>query len=264
MPIARRQLFGMAAGGAVASALPATLAASMVAKPRYKAVAFDAFPIFDPRPVFALAETLFPGRGADLSSAWRTRQFEYQWLHALSRRYADFQQTTEQGLVFAAKTLTLDLTPEKRDQLMDAYLNLKSWPDVPQVLLSLKEAGIRLALLSNMTKKMLDTNARNAGLHGFFEYNLATDQIKTHKPDPRAYQMAIDAFKLRKEEIVYVAHAGWDAAGAKWFGFPTVWVNRLDAPTEELGVAADATGRNLTDLVSFVNGQKEAYHVQQS
>ena len=82
----------------------------------------DAFAIFDPRPVFALAEQLFPGRGTELSNAWRTRQFEYQWLRALSRSYADFRQATEDALMFSTEMLKLDLTPEKRDQLMDAYL----------------------------------------------------------------------------------------------------------------------------------------------
>jgi hypothetical protein len=91
--------------------------------PKIKALAFDAFPIFDPRPVFALAEQLYPGKGADLSNAWRVRQFEYQWLRALSGRYADSWQTTEDALVFAAKMLKLDLTLDKRKQLMEAYLS---------------------------------------------------------------------------------------------------------------------------------------------
>jgi 2-haloacid dehalogenase len=91
-----------------------------------------------------------------LSNAWRTRQFEYQWLRALSGRYVDFWQTTEDGLVFAAKLLQLELTPDKRAQLMQAYLGLTTWPDVPSALRSLQEAGVRLAFLSNMTAKMLE------------------------------------------------------------------------------------------------------------
>ena len=184
------------------------------------------------------------------------RQFEYQWLRALSGHYADFWQTTEDGLVFAAKLLQLELTPEKRAQLMQAYLGLKAWPDVPSALSALKEAGIRLAFLSNMTTKMLDADIKNAGLDGVFEHVLSTDQIRAYKPDPRAYQMAIDAFKLQREEIIFAAFAGWDAAGAKWFGYPTFWVNRLNLPAEELGVAPDAMGRDLTALVSFVRAPR--------
>jgi 2-haloacid dehalogenase len=72
------------------------------------------------------------------------------------------------------------------------------------------------------------------------------------KPDPRAYQMGVDAFGMAKEEIAFAAFAGWDAAGAKRFGYPTFWVNRANAPLEELGVAPDGTGTGLADLAAFV------------
>lgn len=252
MPFNRRTFLHLAAAG-VSTGLLAThpLVRSATSK-KIKAIAFDAFPIFDPRPVFALAEQLFPGKGAELSNAWRTRQFEYQWLRALSGRYADFWQTTEDALMFSAEMLKLDLTPEKRNQLMNAYLALKAWPDAAPALQTLKEAGIRLAFLSNATAKILDAGIKNAGLDGIFEHVLSTDKIKTYKPDPRAYQMAVDAFDLKREEILFVAFAGWDAAGAKSFGYPTFWVNRLNLPVEKLGVVPDATGQNLSDLVNFV------------
>ena len=254
MRLDRREFFHVVAGG-VASGLLLHPAAKAAARPRFKAIAFDAFPVFDPRPVFSLAETLFPGKGEALSNAWRARQFEYQWLHALSGHYANFWQTSEDALTFAAKLLQLELTPEKRAHLMQAYLSLKAWPDAPSGLRSLKKQGIRLAFLSNMTKNMLDAGIRNAGLDDVFELVLSTDQIRTHKPDPRAYQMAIDGFKLKREEILFAAFAGWDVAGAKWFGYPTFWVNRLSVPAEELGVSPDAIGRDLTDLVDFVKAQ---------
>ena len=259
MAFDRRNFLTLTAGTLTAAAWLSNPAAQAASRPRFKAIAFDAFPIFDPRPVFGLAETLFPGKGAELSNAWRTRQFEYQWLRALSGHHADFWQTTEDGLVFAAKLLQLELTPAKRAQLMQAYLGLKAWPDVLPALGALKEAGVRLAFLSNMTAKMLAAGIRNAGLDGIFEQVLSTDQIRTYKPDPRAYQLAIDAFKLERYEILFVAFAGWDAAGAKWFGYPTFWVNRLNLPGEELGVAADATGRGLADLVSFAKSAQPAF-----
>jgi 2-haloacid dehalogenase len=252
MALNRREFLSLAAGGVAASIWPLRLGADTVTLRQFKVIAFDAFPIFDPRPVFQLAEVLFPGKGTDLRNAWRTRQFEYQWLRALSGRYADFWQATEDALVFSAKLLQLDLTREKRAQLMDAYLRLKAWPDVAPALSALKKAGIRLAFLSNMTMKMLEAGMENAGLEGLFEQVLSTDRIHTYKPDPRAYQMALDAFKVKREEILFVPFAGWDAAGAKWFGFPTFWINRLNLPGEELGATPDGAGRDLTDLVRFV------------
>ena len=220
---------------------------------RHKAIAFDAFPIFDPRPIFKLTETLFPGKGMEFSQAWRTRQFEYQWLRALGGRYVDFWQTTEDALVFASKSIKLDLTPDKRDQLMQAYLQLNAWPDVPAALMRLKAAGIRLAFLSNMTRKMLEINIAHAGLDGMFEHILSTDQVRSYKPDPKAYALGVKALALKREEIVFAAFAGWDAVGAKWYGYSVVWVNRLSSAPEELGVAANATGSGMEELVRFVS-----------
>jgi 2-haloacid dehalogenase len=85
-----------------------------------------------------------------------------------------------------------------------------------------------------------------------FEHVLSTDLVKTYKPDPRAYQLGIDALGLPREQIVFAAFAGWDAAGAKTFGYPTYWVNRLGLPPEELGILPDGTGANLTDLAALV------------
>ena len=153
-----------------------------------------------------------------------------------------------------AKARGIDLSVAQRDQLMQSWLTLKAWPDVAPALQQLKNAGIRMAFLSNLTETMLDAAVKNSGLEGYFEPHLSTDRVKAFKPDPRAYQMGLDAFKLRKEEIVFAAFAGWDASGAKWFGYPTFWVNRLNAPVEELRVAPDGVGSGLSDLVEFVLG----------
>jgi 2-haloacid dehalogenase len=221
---------------------------------KFKAIAFDGFPIIDPRPVYAKLDELLPGKGPELADAWRTRQFEYTWLRTLGDRYVDFWQVTEESLIFAAKARGINLPAAERDQLMQTWLSLKVWPDVAAALQQLKNAGIRIAFLSNLTEAMLDSAVKNSGLEGFFEPHLSTDKVKAFKPDSRAYQMGLDAFKLKKEEIAFAAFAGWDASGAKWFGYPTFWVNRLNTPVEELGVMPDGMGSGLGDLVEFVLG----------
>jgi len=251
MPSRRKVIKVVAGGVAAAGVLPAWPARAMPGT-KIKAIAFDAFPIFDPRPVFALANELFPEKGPELGNTWRLRQFEYTWLRTASRRYADFWQVTEDALVFASRTMKLELAPETRMRLMNAYLELKAWPDVRTGLDRLKEAGVRLAFLSNFTRKMLDAAVDSSGLNGIFECILSTDEVQTYKPDPRAYQMAISALGLDREEILFAPFAGWDAAGAKSFGYPTFWVNRMHFPIEELGVIPDGIGENLTDLANFV------------
>jgi 2-haloacid dehalogenase len=252
LPKTRREFIALSAkcfGAAAVLSSPFSLAVPPV---KAKAILFDAFPVFDPRPVFALAEEVFPGKGPELSNAWRIRQFEYTWLRNSMADYKDFWQVTQDALVFAAQSLKLDLTPEKRDRLMNAYLQLKAWPDVKDALKSLKSAGIKLAFLSNFTVKMLQAGVANSGLDGMFDHLLSTDQVRAFKPDARAYQMGIDAFKLKREEMVFAAFAGWDAVGAKKFGYPTFWVNRMNQPAEQLGFAPDGAGSNLVDLTHFL------------
>jgi 2-haloacid dehalogenase len=251
----RREVVALAAAGIAAGVLasvPCANAVDHVLKSQIKALAFDGFPVFDPRPVFALAEELFPGRGADLSNEWRIRQFEYTWLRVASQHYADFWQVTQDALVFAANRLKLELTTETHEKLMDAYLKLKTWPDAIPALTSLKKSGYRLAFLNNFTPGMLEANMRNAGLDGMFDYVLSSDRVKTFKPDPRAYQLGIDEMKLKRGEILFVAHAGWDASGAKLFGYPVYWVNRQNLPPEEFGPLPDGSGDTLSQLVQFL------------
>lgn len=256
MPINRREFLNLTAAGVAAGILAPSAFAQTAGQSKIKAVVFDAFPIFDPRPIFKLAGELFPEKGVELGNAWRTRQFEYTWLRSMMGNYADFWQVTEDALVFSAKMLKLDLDATKRAQLMQAYLALKPWPEVTAVLATLKQSGLRLGFLSNFTPKMLAAGIQNSNLDGVFEQVISTDEVKTYKPAPATYQLAMERFKLNRDEILFVPFAGWDAAGAKWFGYQTFWVNRLNAPVEELGVASDGTGANLDDLVKYLKAAR--------
>jgi 2-haloacid dehalogenase len=249
MASTRRQLL---LAGMAATLAGASISASGASR-GYRAIAFDGFPIFDLRPLAAKTEALFPGQGAALTTAWRTRQFEYQWLRALANDYADFLSVTQDGLVFAARSLKLELTHEARDELMGMYSSIGVWPDVPAALKTLRDSGLKLAIVSNMTQGLLDGGLRRAGLEGALDHVLSTDAVRSFKPSPLAYRLGVDALRLDRKEILFAPFAGWDAAGAKAFGHPTYWVNRLQAPVEEWGVAPDGVGRDLGDLVAFVN-----------
>jgi len=238
----------------VSSALSSVLPQNPT-REKTKVLAFDAFPIFDPRPVFALAEELYPGKGQELSNIWRIKQFDYQWLRVLSDQYRDFWTVTKDALIFACKTVKVEWSEEKSAKLMNAWLNMKTWPDVRPALLTAKETGIQLVFLSNMTEKMLRTNIKNNDLDELFSHVISTDAIHSYKPDPKAYRLAMDQLKLKKSEIGFVAFAGWDAAGAKSFGYPTFWINRQQQEMEELGVAPDWTGHNLEELVSYIKSR---------
>jgi 2-haloacid dehalogenase len=162
--------------------------------------------------------------------------------------YTDFWQTTQSALEFAAQSLKLELSNARREALMAGYLRLKAWPDVPGALVALRRSGRQLSILSNATEQILNVAIRNSGLDGLFYHVLSTDRVKSFKPDPRAYQLGVHALRLRKEEILFVAFAGWDVAGAKWFGYPTFWNNRQAATAERLDGRADREGASLADL----------------
>lgn len=249
MPLTRRDTLGLASSALAATLIPSV---SLAENAKIEIVLFDAFPVFDPRPIFEQLEEIAPGRGKELGELWRTRQFEYTWLRTVAGEYEDFWKVTRAGLLYAAEALKIPLAPRQVEKIMNGYLELKAWPEAPAALETLRSAGLRLAFLSNFTPRMLNAAIKSAELEGVFERALSTDAIRTYKPDPRAYRMAIEALSMPRDRILFVPFAGWDAAGAKWFGYETFWVNRLGAPPEELGVEADGMGRNLDDLVAYL------------
>jgi 2-haloacid dehalogenase len=219
---------------------------------KIRAICFDLFTLFDPRSVVAIAQTLVPERAHELCEAWRVRQFEYSWIRVASGQYADFRVVTMDALTYAAKAQKVELTEAARDTLVDAYSRLAPWPDTRAALLAWKQAGLRLAPLSNYTPAMLAQLLANAGLTELFDAQISTHPARTFKPDPRAYALGPSTLGLRREEIAFAAFGGWDAAGAKWFAFPTFWVNRLGVPEEILAPGPDATGPTLAELAEFV------------
>lgn len=207
---------------------------SASADPKIEALAFDGFPIFDPRPLAAQVRSLFPARGDALAAAWASKLFADTWLVTSADTYLDFSTLAAAALRSAADSLHLPLADDDCRRLVDAYAHLDVWPDVKPALDKLKGAGVRLALLSNLGEATLRANLRNAGIAEHFEAVLSTDKVRRFKPAPVAYRMAVDHFGLPVGRIGFVAFGGWDAVGATWFGYKTAWINRLGAPDEHL------------------------------
>ena len=248
----------LVAGGAFLAGQAPVADVQAAAPPRFKAIAFDYLVLFNPDSVVPEVEGVFPGRGREFTNLWRTRQFEYSWLRSITGRYADFFAITEDALIYTAAAMKLQLTPDNKRLLADAYLHLAPWPDTADALRRLKESGARLITIANFSPAMLRSNAENARLIGYFDDLVSTDANHTYKPDPRAYRLGMDRLHLEKKDILFVAFGGWDAAGAKAFGYPTFWVNRFNQPVEELSVRPDQTSINLDGLLNFVLGQAHA------
>lgn len=223
---------------------------------KFKAIAFDGFPIFDPRPVFKKALQLFPEKGKQLVEVWRTKQFSYQWLRATGNKYKNFWEVTKDALQYAAAECEIQISESDIATIMNEYTSINTWPDVIPALQDLKEQRLKLCFLTNMTEAMIRQGIKNSSTEKYFDHVISTDQIATYKPSAAAYQLGVDVLKLRKEEILFVAFASWDMAGAKWFGYPTYWVNRLNTHADQLDAEPDGVGNSLTDLVEFVRENK--------
>lgn len=234
------------------------LAAPAHAAPRFKAVAFDYFVIFNPNSVVPEVEIAYPGKGLEFTKAWRAKQFEYGFLRSITGKHEDFFKVTEDALVYTAEAMRVPLPPEVRARLLNAYLTLQPWPDSVAALRKLKAAGVRIITIANFSSHMLRANAENAGIANLFDELLSTEVNGTYKPDPRAYALGMERLGLKKEEIAFAAFGGWDAYGAKSFGYPTYWVNRFNLPPEELGVPPNATSNDFAGLLRFVLGDKPA------
>jgi len=243
--LSRRGAIGAIAVGA--ALLPG--AGNALARGLVDAIAFDAFPIFDPRPVAQKVVALVPDHGLQLAQAWSTKLFGNSWLYAAAGQYATFDDVADNALRYAAESLGLTLSASDRQMLAAAYSSLDAWPDARPALVRLREAGIRLAFLSNLGESALRANMARNGLDALFEHVLSTDRVRAFKPSPTAYAMAPEAFGLPKSRIGFAAFGGWDAAGAAWFGYRTAWVNRLGVPFEHLGPGPAIAGSDMTAVL---------------
>jgi len=179
-----------------------------------------------------------------VSALWRTKQLEYTWLRSLMGRYVDFWQVTADALDFALETYGISDTVIRQD-LLQAYMTLSCYSEVPDVLDRLKRKGIRCAILSNGSPQMLSSAVKNSGLSEFFDAVISVDMIGQYKPDPRVYRLAVDELKVEKSKISFQSSNAWDAAGANAYGFNVVWVNRFKQKPERLNTSVDI---ELTDL----------------
>lgn len=220
----------------------------------FKAVVFDAYgTLFDVYGVTALCEEIFPGHGSALASTWRAKQLHYSLLRSVMQQYRDFWRLTEDGLVYAARSLRLELTNQSRERLMGAYLSLPAFPDVRQGLDQLKALGLRLAILSNGAPAMLAAAVQSAGLAPFLDDVISVDEVRVFKPSPRVYGLVESRLQVSLHETGFVSSNSWDVSGAGAAGLYTYWIQRAAGkPPEELGHPPRHILRAITDLPALI------------
>jgi 2-haloacid dehalogenase len=217
-----------------------------------KACVFDAYgTLFDFASAARACPDVPPEAAERLSALWRDKQLQYTWLLAAQGRHADFLQVTADALDFTLETLALTRSA-LRERLLDLYLRLSPFPEVPETLARVRAAGLATAILSNGTPAMLAAAVGAAGLNDLFDAVLSVEEVGAFKPDPRVYQLAVDRLGTPAASIAFVSSNGWDAQAASAFGIQVVWCNRYGQRRERLPGAPDREITTLADLPALV------------
>jgi len=218
-----------------------------------KACVFDAYgTLFDVRSVIGKLRDRLGKDAVEVTELWRVKQLEYTWLRSLMHRHVDFWQVTQEALDYALDTVGAADRGFQGD-LMEAYLQLDCYPEVPETLRRLKESGFQVAILSNGSPRMLDAVVNSCGLEGYFEPVLSVEEVGVFKPDPRVYGLAVERLDVGRDEIVFLSSNSWDVAGAASFGLRVVWVNRFGQRPERLPADPDAEIPSLAELPELLS-----------
>lgn len=217
-----------------------------------KACVFDAYgTLFDVHSAVGKHRQRLGKRANDVSATWRTKQLEYTWLRSLMGDYTDFWQVTGEALEYSMDAHEISDKALYED-LMQAYLNLTAYEEVPRVLRALKDAGYKTAILSNGEPRMLEAAIKGAGLEALLDECLSVDDLKVFKPEPRVYELATKAFSIEPSQVMFQSSNAWDAAGAAYFGFRVLWVNRFGQRPERLPSKPDFEAKDLNHLLKVL------------
>ncbi len=216
------------------------------------AVLFDLYgTLLDVHSVAGRADQLFPGRGSALSQLWRDKQLEYTRLRTMSSRYVPFTQVVEDALQYACDALHLPLDSAGRGLLMHEFTQLTPFADAVPALQRLLAADLTVGVLTNGDPGQMEDALHGAGLDDYFDVLLSADQARAYKTAPAVYELGPLTLGHPAAELLLISSNGWDAIGAKWYGYRSFWVNRSSAPIERLDGQPDGTGRSLSDAVDF-------------
>jgi 2-haloacid dehalogenase len=212
------------------------------------ACVFDAYgTLFDVAAAAARCRDALGDKADALASLWRTKQLEYTWLRSLRGDYVDFWHVTGQSLDYAMASLNLE-DSALRTRLMELYLVLDAYPEVREMLSTIKSAGVRTAILSNGSPSMLIAAVQRAQLQNLLDEVISVDPVGIYKPHPSVYQLAVDKMRLPPEQICFLSANAWDASGAAYFGFRVVWINRFRAQPEQLPGKPEKEIHTLAEL----------------
>ena len=217
-----------------------------------KAIIFDAYgTLFD---VNSAAEKCKAKIGINkwdvFSHYWRTTQLEYTWLRTLMNRHKDFWKITEDSL--DKSMAVFDIDPLLRNELLDLYKVLSTFPEVNDALNKLKEKNYKLAILSNGTPALLNQLVKSNNLENIFNDIFSIEEVKVYKPHSNVYNIPVEKYQIQKEEVAYLSANTFDVSASGNYGFNPVWVNRNNSVFDNLDYVPKYQVENLSKLLDII------------
>ena len=216
-----------------------------------KAIIFDAYgTLFDVNSAAEKCKEKIGDKWEGFANYWRTTQLEYTWLRSLMKRHKDFWQITEDSLDKSMKAFYID--PSMKNELLDLYKVLSPFKEVPEVLKTLKEKKIKLAILSNGTPTLLNELVKNNNLENIFDDLFSIEQVGIYKPDSKVYDIPIQKYRIGKNKIAFLSANTWDVSGGGNYGYNAIWVNRNKNIFDNLDYKPNFEIKDLSELISLI------------
>ena len=216
-----------------------------------KAIIFDAYgTLFDVNSAAKKCQDKIGNKWEGFANYWRTTQLEYTWLRSLMKRHKDFWQVTEDSLDKAMNAYQIDSA--MRNELLDLYKILSPFKEVPEVLRSLKEKNLKLAILSNGTPALLNQLVKSNNLDNLFDDLFSIEEVGIYKPDSKVYDMPIKKYNIQKNEVVFLSANTWDVSGGGNYGYNAIWVNRNKNIFDNLDYKPNSEIKDLSELLSLI------------
>ncbi len=216
-----------------------------------KAIIFDAYgTLFDVNSAAEKCKGKIGDKWENFANYWRTTQLEYTWLRSLMNRHKDFWQVTEDSLDKSMQAFKIDSS--MRNELLNLYKVLSTFPEVKEVLNKLKKKNYKLAILSNGTPSLLKELVKSNNLDNIFDDIFSIEEVKTYKPDPKVYNIPIKKYQIQKSEVAYLSANTWDVSAGGNYGFNPVWVNRNNSIFDNLDYVPKYQIENLSKLIEIL------------
>lgn len=179
---------------------------------------------------------------------WFLYLLQFSLVEMVTEQYHNFSQIGDAALQMVAQSLEKEITEAKRKEILSQMAKLQPHQDVKEGLTMLKEAGYRLATLTNSAKEVAAKQLQHAGIEHYFDATMSVDDMKMFKPRLETYHTALQLLGATAEDTLFVAAHGWDTTGAMRAGLPTAFIARPGQALYPLAPKPAYQGKTLPDI----------------